>query len=116
MGVKKNCIEGAGIGLFTTNGFTPDEIITYFAPKKGKDAPKSKTYTIQHFGFYFSISENAPLFMGAHFMNDATWECKDADRESLMKDNNAKLNVFTIKDKYSSESGMEIKMTYDGED
>ena len=60
--------------------------------KKNKDKPKSKTYTIQYSGFYFSISKNAPLFVGAYFMNDVTWECNDVDIDSLIKENTDELN------------------------
>ena len=50
--------------------------------------------------------------MGAHFMNDATWEYKEADRECLVKENNAELNRFSVKDKFRIESGIEINMAY----
>ena len=45
-------------------------------------------------------------------MNDATYKCKDEDRERLEKDNNTILNGFTVKAKKRILSGCEIKVSY----
>ena len=56
-------------------------IIIYFAPKNTRVEPKSKIYTIYFSGSYYSITNHrVPLFMGAHYMNDETWKCKEADK------------------------------------
>ena len=70
------------MGLFAKTGFMPGNFITvYFSPKKKKSEPKSKTYTIQCNGFYYSINNcNTPLFIGAHYTNDEIMECEEADR------------------------------------
>ena len=74
-----------------------DFITVYFAPKKTKSEPKSKTYTIQCNGFYYSIDNiNVPLFMGAHYMNDETWECEEADKKYFTENNNAKPTGFRV--------------------
>ena len=81
--IKKCCTEGAGMGLFAKRRFMPDDIITvYFAPKKTRKESKWKTYTIHRFGFYYSIkNHNFPLFMGAHYMSDEIWRCKEANKK-----------------------------------
>ena len=87
------------MGLFSAKRFMPTEISTvYFSPKK--DNPKYNTYTMQHFKFYFSVSNRAPLFTGARFMNDATCKCTQSDKECLMKKNNEGLSGCIVKAKY----------------
>ena len=102
------------MGLFAKRRFMPTEIITiYFALKKTRVEPKSKTYTIHCSGFYYSITNhNVPLFMGAHYMNDETWKCKEADKKYLMKKKNAQLNGFRVVATGRIEAGIEIKITY----
>mgnify|MGYP001984584889 CR=1 FL=1 len=71
--VKKSSIKGAGMGLFAARRFEKEDIITiYFAPEKSKKSPKFTKYAIKPNGYYFSVKEGCPLFLGAHFMNDAT--------------------------------------------
>ena len=50
--------------------------------------------------------------MGANFMNDETWKCKEVDNRQLMKKNNAQLDGFTVRATIRIEAGMEIKITY----
>ena len=114
--VKESGIEGAGLGLFAAKRFKPGEIITvYFAPTKSKKPPRFTKYAIQRNGYYFSVREGAPLFLGAHFMNDATYKCKEKDRERLKRENNAVLEGFTVRAKYRILPGCKIKLSYDGE-
>ena len=114
--VKESSIKGAGMGLFAAKRFKMGDIITiYFAPNKNKTPPKFTKYAIQRYGYYFSVREGCPLFLGAHFMNDATYKCKEKDRERLEKQNNAVLEGFTVKAKYRILPGCKIKLSYDGE-
>ena len=113
--VKESAIEGAGLGLFAAKRFEPREIITiYFAPTKNKKPPRFTKYAIQRNGYYFSVREGCPLFLGAHFMNDATYKCEEKDRERLKKENNAILEGFTVKARYRIMPGCKIKLSYDG--
>ena len=111
--VKKSGIKGAGLGLFAAKRFLPGKIITiYFAPQKSKQRPTFTKYAVNTKGHYFYVQQGCPLFLGAHFMNDATYNCTDADREKLKKDNNAYFDGFTIKAKTRIESGCEILLSY----
>ena len=49
------------------------------------------------------------------FMNDATWNYKNLYIYILKNENNSEMQGFTVRAKYSIESGVYIKMTYDGE-
>ena len=112
--VKKSAIEGAGMGLFARKRFIKDDIITiYFAPIKSKECPESKIYTVKMFGHFYSIDKNSvPLFMGAHYCNDETWDCKVEDKNRLMEKNNAMLQGFRVVATSRIEAGQEIKFTY----
>ena len=48
-------------------------------------------------------------------MNDATWNYKNLYIYILKNENNSEMQGFTVRAKYSIESGVYIKMTYDGE-
>ena len=111
--VKESGIEGAGLGLFAKKRFLPGKIITiYFAPQKSKQRPTFTKYAVHTKGHYFYVRQGCPLFLGAHFMNDATYNCTDADREKLEEDNNAYFDGITIKAKTRIESGCEILLSY----
>ena len=111
--VKESCIKGAGLGLFAAKRFLPGEFITiYFAPQKSKQRPTFTKYAVHTKGHYFYVRQGCPLFLGAHFMNDATYNCTDVDREKLEKDNNAIFEGITIKAKTRIESGCEILLSY----
>ena len=111
--VKESGIKGAGLGLFAAKRFLPGEIITiYFAPQKSKQRPTFTKYAVHTKGHYFYVRQGCPLFLGAHFMNDATYNCTDVDREKLKKDNNAVFDGILIKAKTRIESGCEILLSY----
>ena len=111
--VKESGIEGAGLGLFAAKRFYPGDIITiYFAPQKAKQRPTFTKYAIHTKGHYFYVGQGCPLFLGTHFMNDATYNCTDADREKLKEDNNAYFDGITVKASKRIESGCEIKLSY----
>ena len=112
--VKKSAIEGEGMGLFARKRFIKDDIITiYFAPIKSKECPESKIYTVKKFGHFYSIDKNSvPLFMGAHYCNDETWDCKVEDKNRLMEKNNTILQGFRVVATSRIEACQEIKFTY----
>lgn len=113
--VKESSIKGAGMGLFAARRFEPGDIITvYFAPKKSERSPKFTKYALKRNRHYFSVKEGCPLFLGAHFMNDATYKCEEKDRERLKKENNAILEGYTVKPRYRIMPGCKIKLSYDG--
>ena len=113
LAVKESGIEGAGLGLFAAKRFLPGEIISvYFAPQKSKQRPTFTKYAVHTKGHYFYVREGCPLFLGAHFMNDATYNCTDADRGKLDKDNNAYFDGTIVKASKRIESGCEIKLSY----
>ena len=106
-GVKKSCIKGANMELFSTRSFNPGDIITIcISPKKTRVDPQSKTYKMESSGFYYSISKNAQLLMSDYFMNDDTCKFKEIDKERLMNNNNAKLSGFRVEAMYRIELGI----------
>lgn len=111
--VKESGIKGAGLELFAAKRFNPgDIIIIYFAPEKAKQRPAFTKYAIYRNGYSFFVGHGCPLFLGAHFMNDAIYNCTDEDRKKLEEDNNAILEGFTVKANKRIESGCEIKLSY----
>ena len=114
MEVKKSAIEGEGMGLFARKRFIKDDIITiYSAPINSKECPKSKIYTVKKFGHFYSIDKKSvPLFMGAYYCNDETWDCEAEDKNLLMEKNNAMLQGFIVVATSRIEAGQEIKFTY----
>ena len=112
--VKKSAIENAGMGLFARKRFDKNDIITiYFAPIKSKECPESKIYTVNKFRHFYSIDKNnVPLFMGAHYCNDETWNCDAEDKNHLKEKNNAMLQGFRVVATSRIDAGQEIKFTY----
>ena len=51
--------------------------------------------------------------MGAHFINDATWECKPSQVKNLERSNNCYWDGFLIKAKNLITIGEEICLGYD---
>ena len=86
MTVKKSGFKNAGLGLFAARRFGKKEVISiYYAPKKSKEPIEDKC-TIEYYSWYYTIpvrkSDVPPYYMGAHFINDATFECEDAEKRT----------------------------------
>ena len=100
------------MGLFAVKRFNPGKIITiYFAPQKAKQRPTFTKYAIHTKGHYFYVGQGCPLFLGAPLLNDATFNCTDAERGKLKEDNNAYFDGITVKASKRIESGCEIKLS-----
>ena len=115
--VKKSALENAGLGLFAARRFVKDEIVTiYYAPKKSKE-PIYDKYAMKYHGWYITVpvkdNEMPPYYMGAHFINDATYNCEDSKRKGLERSNNCRLEGLLVKARGEIRCGEEIKVTYD---
>ena len=115
--VKKSALENAGLGLFAARRFVKDEIVTiYYAPKKSKE-PTYDKYAMKYHGWYITVpvkdNEMPPYYMGAHFINDATYNCEDSKRKRLEHSNYCTLEGLLVKTRGEIRCGEEIKVTYD---
>ena len=52
--------------------------------------------------------------MGAHFINDATYNCEDREKKNLERSNNCKLEGLLVRATTEIRRGEEIKFNYDG--
>ena len=55
-----------------------------------------------------------PYYMGAHFINDATYNCEDSERKYLEHRNNCTLEGLLVKARGEIRRGEEIKVSYYG--
>ena len=115
--VKKSALENAGLGLFAARRFAEGEIVTiYYAPTKSKE-PFYDKYAMKYHGWYITVpvkdNEMPPYYMGAHFINDATYNCEDSKRKGLERSNNCRLEGLLVKARGEIRRGEEIKVTYD---
>ena len=114
--VKKSALENAGLGLFAARRFEKNEVVTiYHAPKKSKQ-PIDDAYAMKYHGWYHTVpvrdNEMPPYYMGAHFINDATYNCEDSKRKGLECRNNYKLESLLVKIRGEIRRGEKIKVTY----
>ena len=114
--VKKSALENAGLGLFSERRFEKDEVITiYNAPKKSKQ-PIDDAYAIKYHGWYHTVpvrdNEMPPYYMGAHFINDATYNCEDTKRKDLERSNNCTLEGLLVTANVEIRRGEEMKVSY----
>ena len=117
--VKKSSLPGAGLGVFAAKTFKPNDIIcVYFAPEKSKQCSEYGRYTIDWGDWYYNVPKMAngelPYYMGAHFINDATFNCAQKYEKKLEHQNNSYLEGSHIKAKGTIEPGREIKFSYKG--
>ena len=116
--VKKSALENAGLGLFAARRFEKNEVVTiYHAPKKSKQ-PIDDAYAMKYRGWYHTVpvgdNEMPPYYMGAHFINDATYNCEDSKRKYLEQKNNCTLEGLLVKARGEIRRGEEIKVSYYG--
>ena len=116
--VKKSALENAGLGLFAARRFEKNEVVTiYHAPKKSKQ-PIDDAYAMKYNGWYHTVpvgdNEMPPYYMGAHFINDATYNCEDSKRKGLERSNNCTLEGLLVKATGEIRRGEEIKVSYYG--
>ena len=116
--VKKSALENAGLGLFAARRFEKNEVVTiYHAPKKSKQ-PIDDAYAMKYRGWYHTVpvghNEMPPYYMGAHFINDATYNCEDTKRKGLERSNNCTLEGLLVKARGEIRRGKEIKVSYYG--
>ena len=116
--VKKSALENAGLGLFAARRFEKNEVVTiYHAPKKSKQ-PIDDAYAMKYGKWYHTVpvrdNEMPPYYMGAHFINDATYNCEDSKRKNLERSNNCTLEGLLVKATGEIRRGEEIKVSYYG--
>mgnify|MGYP005726413809 FL=1 len=102
--VRQSGFKDGGLGLFAAARFTENDIVTiYFAPITTKEIPKEKKYTVFKNGLYHTVplsKDGIPsYYLGAHFINDATWECKETRIKYIKRSNNCYRDGFVIKAK-----------------
>ena len=117
--VKKSSLPGAGLGVFAAKTFNPNEIIcVYFAPEKSKQCTEDGKYTIDWGDWYYNVpkmtNKELPYYMGAHFINDATFNCGQKNEKRLEHQNNSYLEGLHVKAKGRIDPGREIKFSYKG--
>ena len=98
--VKKSALENAGLGLFAARRFENGEVVTiYHALKKSKQ-PIDDAYAIEYHEWHHTVpvgdNEMHPYFMGAHSINDATYNCEDTKRKDLERRNNCTLEGLLV--------------------
>lgn len=112
--VKKSALENAGLGLFAARRFEKDEVVTIYHAKQ----PIDDAYAMKYHGWYHTVpvrdNEMPPYYMGAHFINDATYNCEDSKRKGLERSNNCTLEGLLVKARGEIKRGEEIKVTYYG--
>ena len=92
-------------------------VTIYHAPKKSKQ-PIDDAYAMKYHGWYHTVpvrdNEMPPYYMGAHFINDATYNCEDTKRKGLERSNNCTLEGLLVKARGEIRRGEEIKVSYYG--
>ena len=115
--VTKSSLHGAGLGVFAAKTFKNNEIICiYFAPEKSKQCSEDGRYTIDWRAWYYNVPKmvngELPYYMGADFINDATFNCDKNKRLYLERQNNSYLEGLHVKAKARIAVGREIKFLY----
>ena len=102
--VGENGIKNTGMGLFAATRFQENHILTiYFAPKKYKTPPTKDKFTAFKYRHLHTIpimaNDQAIYYMGAHFINDATWVCEPIQVKNLEHSDNYYWDLFLIMSK-----------------
>ena len=95
-----------------------NEVVTiYHTPKKSKQ-PIDDAYAMKYHGWYHTVpvrdNEMPPYYMGAHFINNATYNCEDTKRKYLERRNNCTLDSLLVTVNVEIRRGEEIKVSYYG--
>ena len=116
--VAPSGIKNAGLGLFAATRFYEGNIVTiYFAPNKSKKPKTQQKFMVFKYGHYHTIpigkNGKPPYYLGAHFINDATWNCEPSQVQYLERSNNCYWDGFLIRAKTTITVGEELKLGYD---
>ena len=78
---------------------------------------QKKKYTVFKNGLYHTVplsKDSIPsYYLGTHFINDATWECKETCIKYIKHSINCYWDGFVIKAKKLITVGEELKLDYD---